>query len=358
MWQLELSAKERRRLEARLKTAPTNRVYRKVLAILSVHDGTPVLTVAQVLRVHRLSVYNWLRAYAAARDTAVLDDHYHGSRAESWSEEIVAALRTTLEQPPDAWGYNAVNWTSPLLRKHLETAFELDVSERTIRRLMPDLGYVWKRPRHTLQDNKSPRVRRRLRQIRKRIEALPSDCVKLFADETDLLLFPPLRAGWFLRGKPADVPLSGENAKRTVFGAVNVETGELNLVAREGACAVDFQAHLRLVRQYYGERRVVMMLDRASRHTAADSEDVAAERSVELVWLPSRCTNVNPLDRLWRQGKDNTCANKQYASIDEQAHRFIQYLQGLSRPEVLRKAGLSSKKFWLFRRSQAGASRR
>jgi hypothetical protein len=51
--------------------------------------------------------------------------------------------------------------------------------------------------------------------------------VKLFADETDLLLFPPLRAEWFLRGKPADVPISGENAKRTVFGVVDVETGEL-----------------------------------------------------------------------------------------------------------------------------------
>jgi transposase len=349
MWQLKLSTKERGRLEARLRTASSNRVYRKVLAVLSVSDGTPVLAVARVLRVHRLSIYNWLRAYAAARDPAVLDDHYHGSRPESWSDEIVAALRTALEKPPDSWGYTAVNWTSPLLRKHLETVFELSVSERTILRLMPGLGYVWKRPRHTLQNAKSPRVRRKLRRIRKRVQALPAGYVKLFADETDLLLFPPLRAGWFLRGKPADVPISGENGKRTVFGAINVETGELNLVAREGACAVDFQVLLRLIQQHYAGKKVVLLLDGASRHTAADSEDMAAELGIELIQLPSRCTNVNPMDRLWRQGKDKTCANRQYASIDKQAQRFIRYLQGLSRLEVLRKAGLSSKKFWLFR---------
>jgi transposase len=349
VWLLELSKKERRHLEARLKTAPSNRVYRKVLAILSVHDGTPVLAVAQVLRVHRLSIYNWLRAYAEARDPAVLDDHFHGSRPESWSNEVKEALRTALEHPPDVWGYNAVNWTSTLLRKHLETAFELRASGRTILRLMPDLGYVWKRPRHTLQDAKSPRVRRKLRQIRKRVKSLPEGCVKLFVDETDLLLYPPLRAGWFLRGKPADVPLSGENAKRTVFGAVNIDTGELTLVAREGACAADFQVLLRQIRQQYGEKRVVLLLDKASRHTATESKAVAAELKVELIWLPPRCTNVNPMDRLWRQGKDNVCANKQYASIDEQACRFLRYLQGLSRLEVLRKAGLSSKKFWLFR---------
>ncbi len=348
-WHLELSRKERRCLEERLKTAPSNRVYRKILAILAVHDGTPVLTVAQVLRVHRLSVYNWLRAYSEARDPAVLDDHYHGSRPESWSDEVTAALRAALERPPDEWGYNAVNWTSPLLSKHLEIAFELRVSQRTVLRLMPGLGYVWKRPRHTLQDIKSPRVRRKLGQIRRRVKSLPEGCVKLFADETDLLLFPPLRAGWFLRGKPADVPISGENAKRTVFGAVDVETGELVLVAREGACAVDVQVLLRLIRQRYADRRLALLLDGASRHTAAESEDLAAELGIELIGLPARCTNVNPMDRLWRQGKDNTCANKQYRSIDEQAQRFIRYLQGLSRQEVLRKAGLLSKRFWLFR---------
>jgi transposase len=349
MWHLELSRKERRHLEARLKTAPSNRVYRKILAVLSVHDGTPVFTVARVLRVHYHSVYQWLKAYSEARDPAVLDDHYHGSCAESWPDQVIVALRAALERPPDEGGYNAVNWTSPLLRQHLETAFELSASERTIRRLLPDLGYVWKRPRHRQQDAKSPRVRRRLRDIRKRVKSLPEGCAKLFADETDLLLFPPLRAGWFLRGKPADVPISGENAKRTVFGTIDVETGELILVAREGACAADFQVVLRLVREHYGRKGVALLLDGASRHTAGESEDLAAELSIDLIRLPPRCTNVNPMDRLWRQGKDNVCANRQYASIEDEARRFIRYLKGLSRQDVLRKAGLLSKSFWLFR---------
>jgi hypothetical protein len=44
--------------------------------------------------------------------------------------------------------------------------------------------------------------------------------VRLALDETDLLLLlPPLRAGWALRGQPAPVALSGQNARRTVFGS-------------------------------------------------------------------------------------------------------------------------------------------
>src|SRR5262249_29312866 len=78
-----------------------------------------------------------------------------------------------------------------------------------------ELDYVWKRPRHALRESKSPRVLRRLRAIRKKVRNLPAGCARLFEDETDLHLFPPLRAGWFLRGEPAEVPISGGKAKRS-----------------------------------------------------------------------------------------------------------------------------------------------
>jgi len=92
-----------------------------------------------------------------------------------------------------------------------------------------------------------------------------------------------------------------------------------------------------------------LILDKASRHTADGSEQLAVRNGIELIWLPPRCTNINPLDRLWRWGKEKTCANKQHASIDYQAEFFIEYLLGLSSQEALLKAGILSGKFWLFR---------
>jgi transposase len=351
MWhrELNLTGKEYRRLERYLQDAPSVRVYRKALAVLAVQDGVPVAEVAQVLRVHRLSIYHWLKTYDETRDPAVLSDQYHGSRPVSWSAEITAALREALERPPDAWGYRAVNWTSPLLRQHIEMSTGLKTSERTVRRLLHTLKYVWKRPRHVLRDARSPRVRRRLRVIRKKVESLPAGCAKLFEDETDLLLFPPLRAGWFLRGKPAEVPISGKNEKRTVFGAIDAETGSRIVVSREGACGPDFEVILRRIRDTYTVRRVALLLDKASRHTAHGSRNLAADLEIELIWLPPRSTNINPMDRLWRWGKEKICANKQYLSIDYQADRFMEYLLGLSPQAALRQAGLLSAKFWLFR---------
>jgi hypothetical protein len=145
------------------------------------------------------------------------------------------------------------------------------------------------------------------------------------------------------------VPISGENAKRTVYGTIDVETGQRIFVPREGACAVDFQVILRLIRQRYGVKKVALLLDGASRHSAHESEGLAADLEIELIYLPARASNINPMDRLWKWGKDKICANKQYLSIDYQADRFIEYLAGLSPQEALRKAGILSGRFWLLR---------
>lgn len=357
MWHLKLTARDRGRLERLLTSPPSTRTYRRVVTVLAVADGVPIDQIARVLRVNRVSIYNWLKHYTEARDPSSLGDRYHGSKPVDWTDEIVAALKVAMQKEPDQYGYKAVKWTSPLLLAHIEKACGVKTSGRTIRRLLKQLNFVWKRPRHSLQGAKCPRVSRRLRAIREKVRNLPAGCAKLFEDETDLLLFPPLRAGWFERGKPAEVPITGWNAKRTVFGTLDVETGQRTFVARPGICAPDFHAALRSIRGAYGNRKVALLLDKASRHTAATSERLAAQLDIELIWLPPRCTNINPMDRLWRWGKERICANKQHPDIDSQAEQFVEYLDSLSAREALRMGGLQSGRFWLFRAGRGQKAR-
>jgi len=266
-----------------------------------------------------------------------------------WSEEAEAILRQALALSPDKLGYLAVNWTVPLLRKHIEHEWGQRPSDLQVRRVLNRLNYVWKRPGLDLRGANSPKIKRQLRIVRQKVRKLPRGVVKLFEDETDLLLFPPIRAGWFERGKPAKVTISGWNAKRTVFGTIDLETGHRTLIVRSGICAADFHAELRAVRDAYGNRKVAMLLDKASRHTAASSITLAAQLGIHLIWLPPHSTNVNPMDRLWRWGKERICANRQHSDIDSQAQMFVEYLLSLSPQEALRKAGMLSGRFWLCR---------
>jgi hypothetical protein len=183
--------------------------------------------------------------------------------------------------------------------------------------------------------------------IRRRIRQLPRRSVVLAQDETDLLLFPPLRSCWSPRGRPKEVPLSGHNARRVVFGAMNLRTGRRLFLTRERQRAADFQAFLRVVHYYYRGWRVTLLLDEDPSHTAKGSVQLAGWFDIELLWLPKRCPELNPMDTLWGQGKDVVCADKQYASLDEQVNRFVSHLEALSPWDALHTAGVFSKDFWL-----------
>src|SRR5262245_45879441 len=344
---LSLRAAQRNTLLRYYRRHPDAETRLRAHIILMLTEGHPWSLIESILYCSSRTIASCKRRFEGGGVDALVSQP-RGAPAR-WSDEAEAILRHAMEHSPAEWGYRAVNWTVSPLRDNLEKQWGQKPSENRLRQRLRELDYVWKRPRHALRESKSPRVLRRLRAIRKKVRNLPTGCAKLFEDETDLHLFPPLRAGWFLRGKPAEVPISGENAKRTVFGTIDVDTGRRLFVARDGACAVDFQALLRMIREGYGSRMVALLLDGASRHSAHESEGLAAKLDIALIWLPARASNINPMDRLWKWGKEKICANKQYLSIDYQADRFIEYLLGLSPQEALRKAGFLSGRFWLFR---------
>ena len=83
------------------------------------------------------------------------------------------------------------------------------------------------------------------------------------------------------------MPLSGRNARRVVFGAMNLRTGYRLLLGREHQRAADFQAFLRLVRCYYRGWHVVLLLDEDPSHTAAGSVRLAASWGSSCCGCPS-----------------------------------------------------------------------
>lgn len=162
-----------------------------------------------------------------------------------------------------------------------------------------------------------------------------------------MLLFPPLRAAWGLKSELLNVPISGRNARRVVFGAMNLCSGQLWLLTQHRQRAEDFQEFLEYLHEGHPRRRIALLLDEDSSHTDEETQDMAEDLSIELIWLPKRTPKLNPLDHLWGEGKDIVSGNRQYATIDEQVERFLFYLANLSPWEVLHKAGVLSPKFWL-----------
>jgi transposase len=143
------------------------------------------------------------------------------------------------------------------------------------------------------------------------------------------------------------VPITGRNAKRVLFGAINPRTGHRLVLRRFRQRQEDFQAFLRHLRRHYPGRPVWLLLDKAPGHDAGRSEALAARLGIVLVWLPKQCSELNAMDHLWKELKRLMAANRQFPTIDDEADHAEQWVLGLTTQEALHKAGILADNFWL-----------
>lgn len=156
-----------------------------------------------------------------------------------------------------------------------------------------------------------------------------------------------MRAAWGKIGSQVCVPITGNRGKRVLWGALHPATGELLLFSSLKWNQLAFQEFLRLIRRHWRGWRIVLFLDRGSPHTAILSRQWARHLNIQVRWLPVACPELNPLEGLWRVGKDEVLANGETDSLEESLARMTDYLLSLSPRERLRKAGVLSGRFWL-----------
>lgn len=127
-------------------------VRHRLSALGAMACGCPVGEVAKWYGVSRQTLYNWMERFGKSRGRpdSLLDAPRPGRPAQ-WEKKFSHALGRALKDSPEKLGYPNVDWTVELLREHLADRVGRYFSVDTVRRQVHRLGYVWKRPRYTLE---------------------------------------------------------------------------------------------------------------------------------------------------------------------------------------------------------------
>ena len=116
---------------------------------------------------------------------------------------------------------------------------------------------------------------------------------------------------------PATRP--GIKQKRHVFGGYNWIKDRITWTIAETKNSSHFIRFLEhLLVEDYPTGRVVLVMDNATYHKSAPALAALSlfEHRVMLIWLPTYCSDLNPIERFWRHLKDLACANKLQSGID------------------------------------------
>lgn len=144
-----LTTAERASLEALYRHGRIDYERRRAHFILLSAAGQHLKAAATLVGFSRKTAGAALRAFEAA-GVAGLHEPKRPGRRSRVSTEVLQELDAALAQSPRAQGLPANNWTSPLLCRHLEQKYRIQLSDDQALRIMRKLEYRPVRPRPRL----------------------------------------------------------------------------------------------------------------------------------------------------------------------------------------------------------------
>jgi len=310
-----LSESERRELKRQARQQ-VGRVSERMRMVLLSERRYSVPQIAQIFECSEATVRDWLARFEAEGVTG-LQDRPRAGRPRKADAVAREQIRHAVDHAPTSAGYAMGYWTLVTLCSHLAGRLDLRLSRATVRRILYALEYRWRRPRHCLPAD--PAAATKMGMLARRIGQAPQSAVILCEDECDLHLLPVLRAMWMRRGQQARIPTPGSNRKRSIFGALDWQTGDWTYRVTQRKRAVEFIAFLEQLLLVYPSQPILLIGDNASIHTAKVVTAWLLEHPrLDLLYLPTYSGHVqNPVEKVWWRLKDQVAANRLHSSIDE-----------------------------------------
>ena len=204
-----------------------------------------------------------------------------------------------------------------MLLLHLGAQLQLALSPATLRATLHRLGLRWRRPRLAMPRKTDPEKAAKQWRIVEAVLAAGPEAAVLYADESRVQTLPLVardvvlgraavahaharrehRAG-HLRGagdphRPLDLPGAGPDAHGGFRRLPGAPAGRPTRA-----------------------QPIILIVDNYSSHTAGAVEDWLAEHPrLQLHFLPTHCSPLNPVERIWLQFKDDLAANRVFGSI-------------------------------------------
>ena len=133
-------------LESIFNHNKNNIVGFKLCAIIQLSRGYSSRKLEEYYRVSFKQICNWADRFDADGIAGLQIKSGRGRKSIiSFSQK--EQLKIDLQKSPENFGYNTGNWSGPLVKSHLKSAYFIAYSQSKVYKLMYDLGFSYQRPR-------------------------------------------------------------------------------------------------------------------------------------------------------------------------------------------------------------------
>jgi transposase len=309
------------------------RVSERAHFVLLSDQGHSPPEIGRLMGYDAATVRTWLKAYEG-HGCVGLDDAPRSGRPMQ-EPDLTAIVQAQASQSPRTFGYLQACWTVALLVLHLCERLRIVVGPATLRRALHAARFAWKRPKLAPAHRPDPHAAEKQAKLAEILG--DSEATLVAADEADVHLLAVVRSMWQRIREQKHVPTPGQNAKRGVFGGLNLRTGEWFYHITERKRSVEFIAFLTALLTAYPVGTIYVIVDNASIHTSqAVKHWVATQTRLQLVYLPTYSGHqLNPVEKVWWDLKDEIAANRCFKSLTEVEQAIHRYFANFTRQRAL-----------------------
>jgi len=321
---------ERRRIHKLIQTTRDKDHARRLMAILLLHEGRTVCDVHLATGAARSTIGRWLGWY---QDSGLegLKSLPPGRPTALPMAQITTLLMLLVQFSPQDFGYQRSRWCTELLAIQINALLGTAVAASTIRRWLPRIGIVWRRPVPTLRIQ-DPEYQDKMAKVTQALNQCSQEHPVFYEDEVDIDLNPKLGADWMARGQQKKVVTPGCNVKHYLAGALHATTGKVLYVSGSKKNSELFIAMLEKLRRHYrGAKTITLILDNYIIHKSRKTQAwLQNNRKFQLLFQPVYSPWVNVIERLWHKLHETVTRNHQCKGMWSLLARVKHFMDNVS----------------------------
>lgn len=303
-------------------------------AVLLLNEGSPTATIETVTGFRRRQQFR-LRADYLAQGVETLKDAKKGEPkvllTKSQLTEIVELVKHHSPQHVDPGRYPEERfWTTTLLGDYIERTYAVTYKSRTsLYLIFRGAKFTYHKPGRVYEKHHQGKVDRWREDNEATIFRALEDpnTVVLTEDEMILSTQTTFQKIWLPSGEFPRVEVSNTKKNRSIYGFLNLNTGQEHAFKTETQTMVVTAGILKQIRQMYPTKKLLLLWDGAGWHRGSVAQQfIQDDGQIETLHFPSYAPELNPQEHVWKSGRSHVSHNRFIANIDTATDEFVTFL--------------------------------
>ena len=310
--------------------------YKRALSVVTLEDGNPLDRTGLSLK----HVQRMRRAFRSIGTEAFKDKRHNNAPVlitKAQRDEVLVMLKTTT---PNNHGYsNSEFWSTRILATVIKRKYSVVYASRTSYYvLFKKASFSFHLPGKQYEKADAEVVAAWKKEQHQRLEEAfaDPDTVILTEDEMVLTQATTTQKVWIPKGTtPAVIETNGTRKNRSIYGFLNLKTGEEHAFSTMRQTMYETAAILKKIRKIYPKQKILLLWDGAGWHRGSVAQEALIAHHIESIHFPPYSPELNPQEHVWKQGRSQVTHNRFIPKIEPVTKELLDYLNTTTFPYSL-----------------------